>query len=62
MDLVQNFASLLTTAFDSFRNMNYFTQIDVLHLWEFNAQHRGDTFSYIIEPLERMTATSFEVE
>ena len=44
--------------------MNYFTQIDELHLWKFNTQYRRDKlimiFSYIIEVLERMTG--FEVE
>ena len=62
----RNFACFLTTANYRFHNMNYFTQIDVLHLWEFNTQYRREKlimiFSYIIKVLERMTVTGFEVE
>ena len=62
----RNFACFLTTANYRFHNMNYFTQIDVLHLWEFNTRYRREKliiiFSYIIEVLERMTVRGFEVE
>ena len=48
----------------SSQNMNYL--IDVLHLWEFNTQHRRDKlimiFLYIIKLPEIMTASDSRAE
>ena len=40
--IVDNFKCSLVTMAAAFKNMNSLTWIDVLHLWEFSTQHRGD--------------------
>ena len=49
---------------DSFLNMGCLTQINVLHLWEFNTEHRKNIHDilYIIYVLEIITATDSEEE